>query len=91
MNTSQRTPETSGSILREGLRLISSGVAGQLVALILLSIVGRQYHEETMGVLGSFLSWGGLLGIIACGRYEQGIVDVLAWLQGDNDTAPDEE
>lgn len=74
MNSSQRTPETSGSILREGLRLISSGVAGQLVALILLSIVGRQYHEETMGVLGSFLSWGGLLAIIACGRYEQGIV-----------------
>ena len=23
--------------------------------------------------------------------YEQGIVDVLAWLRGDNETAPDEE
>ena len=23
--------------------------------------------------------------------YEQGIVDVLAWLRGDNNTAPDEE
>lgn len=70
----KKVQEPSNSILREGLRLISSGVAGQLVALLLLAIVGRQYNEETMGILGSFLSWGGLLSIVACGRYEQGIV-----------------
>lgn len=70
----KNTQDASNSILREGVRLISSGVAGQLVALLLLAIVGRQYNEETMGVLGSFLSWGGLLAIVACGRYEQGIV-----------------
>lgn len=74
MKRSQPAEEASGSILREGLRLIGSGAAGQIVALLLLTIVGRQYDEATMGVLGSFLSWGGLLVVVACGRYEQGIV-----------------
>lgn len=66
--------ESSKSILQEAIRLIGSGVAGQFVAFLLLAVVGRQYDEGAMGILGSFLSWGGLLAIVACGRYEQGIV-----------------
>lgn len=61
-------------IAYNALKLIASSVLGQAVALLLLMIVGRQYNEEMMGVLGTFLSWGGVLAIIATGRYEQAIV-----------------
>ena len=65
---------SNNSILRESIRLVGSGAAGQVVALLLLAVIGRQYDQETMGVLGSFLSWGGLLAIASGARYEQGIV-----------------
>lgn len=64
----------SNSLMRNALKLIASGVLGQGVALLLLMIVGRQYSEVMMGTLGSFLSWGGILSIMATGRYEQAIV-----------------
>lgn len=66
--------QSKDSILREAIRLVGSGAAGQVVALLLLAIIGRQYDQETMGTLGSFLSWGGLLAIASGARYEQGIV-----------------
>ncbi len=62
------------SILKNGLLLVSSGGVGQIVALLLLFIVGRQYNEEMMGTLGIFLSWGGILSIVVTGRYEQAIM-----------------
>ena len=65
---------SNNSILRESIRLVGSGAAGQVVALLLLAVIGRQYDQETMGILGSFLSWGGLLAIASGARYEQGIV-----------------
>lgn len=63
-------------ILRDGLKLISSGVAGQIVALLLLMLIGRQYDEQAMGVLGTFLGWSGFFATGVMGRYEQAIVVV---------------
>lgn len=66
--------KNSSLIAYNALKLVASGALGQMVALLLLMIVGRQYNEEMMGVLGSFLSWGGILSIATTGRYEQAIV-----------------
>lgn len=64
------------NILRDSLKLFSSGALGQIVALLLLVFIGRQYSEEAMGILGSFLAWSGLFAIGIMGRYEQAIVVV---------------
>lgn len=63
-------------ILRDSLKLFSSGALGQIVALLLLVFIGRQYSEEAMGVLGTFLAWSGLFATGIMGRYEQAIVVV---------------
>ncbi|GAD07194.1 Uncharacterised protein [Porphyromonas crevioricanis] len=62
------------SIARDSLKLIFSGGLVQVVSLLLLMIVGRQYSQVQLGTLGLFLSWGGFLSIIAGGRYEHAIV-----------------
>lgn len=72
-NIPTSSPPTGG-IARDSLKLISSGAIGQLVAFLLIPIIGRWYNEEVMGSLGIFMAWGGLLSIIASGRYEQAIV-----------------
>lgn len=64
------------SILKDGLKLLSSGALGQIVALLLLYFIGRQYSQESMGVLGTFLAWSGFFTVVAMGRYEQAIVVV---------------
>ena len=43
----------------------------QVVALLLLVLIGRLYNEHTMGQLGLFLTWGGLISVAASGRFEQ--------------------
>lgn len=62
------------SLIKNGLLLISSGGMGQVIALLLLIIIGRLYDKEMMGVLGIFSAWGGVLAIIATGRYEQATI-----------------
>lgn len=67
-------PHPKKSILRDGATLSIANASGQVVALLLLAIIGRQYDQETMGVLGSFLAWSGIISIVAGGRFEQAII-----------------
>ncbi len=60
--------------IKQATQLISGNAVGQFVALLLLAIVGRQYSEETMGMLGSFMAWAGIFAIAATGRYEYALV-----------------
>lgn len=64
----------SSSLLLDAGKLLSSGLLTQLVALLLVTIVGRQYAQDDMGQLGLFLTWGGVLAVAAAGRYEQATV-----------------
>lgn len=61
-------------IVRDSFKLLSSGASVQVVALLLLVLIGRLYNEHTMGQLGLFLTWGGLISVAASGRFEQAIV-----------------
>lgn len=71
MNT--RRHATSG-LLADITRLLLSGATAQVVALLLLYFIGRQYSQEAMGIQGLFLSWSGILAVVIMGRYEQTIV-----------------
>lgn len=62
------------SLIKDAGKMVGSGVFVQVVAFLLIILLGRLYNEEQMGTLGLFLAWAGLLSITSGGRYEHAIV-----------------
>ncbi|RZQ68944.1 lipopolysaccharide biosynthesis protein [Porphyromonas gingivalis] len=73
------TKEEGGSSMKQGrssmmansMKLISAGTFVQVLAFLLLPVIGRIYTESEIGQITVFLSVVGVLTIVATGRYDQ--------------------
>lgn len=64
----------SNSMLKNSMKLISASTIVQVLAFLLLPIVGRIYSESEIGQISVFLSIVGVLSVVATGRYDQATV-----------------
>ena len=62
------------SMTANSMKLISAGTLVQVLAFILLPVIGRIYTESEMGQITVFLSVVGVLTIVATGRYDQATI-----------------
>lgn len=67
-------PARETSFKGDVLRLVSGTTAAQGIALLSAPILTRLYAPEAFGMLAMFVSLAGILGGIACMRYEQAIL-----------------
>lgn len=76
------TKEEGGSSMKQGrssmmansMKLISAGTFVQVLAFLLLPVIGRIYTESEIGQITVFLSVVGVLTIVATGRYDQATI-----------------
>ncbi|KGO03156.1 polysaccharide biosynthesis protein [Porphyromonas gulae] len=62
------------SMTANSMKLISAGTFVQVLAFLLLPVIGRIYTESEIGQITVFLSVVGVLTIVATGRYDQATI-----------------
>jgi len=70
MNASKKRSGFAGDVLK----LVSGTTVAQLLTLLVAPILTRLFEPDTWGVLAIFVSITGILGVIACLRYELAIM-----------------
>ncbi|WP_292521939.1 hypothetical protein [Methanoculleus sp.] len=68
------TPPRSSSFATDVLKLVTGTTFAQIIAVLASPLLTRLYGPEAFGFLAIFTSITGILGVIACLRYEMAIM-----------------
>ena len=63
-----------GSFLSNALTLLTGTTIAQAITIVSAPILSRLYSPEDFGVMAVFISISSMIGLIACGRYENAIM-----------------